>query len=226
MYLIDKTYFVKELTIPNLNEMNSPVLTDINRYIDTDVRLVLTNALGYQLFSEFDAQMVQGPTGGTLSITADTRWQNLVYGVQYTGDTGTVKWKGLLYTEGILPQSPLTSYVYVDWLSNNQTLLTGTGEKVVVAQNAINTSSTQRQTVIWNKFVEQYQGLCSNRHDYYNGRYNYDYYINSYGIRVKDYRFSKTFNGNVSLLQFLVDHPTDYPDANLFQYQIKNQLGL
>ncbi len=219
MYIIDKTYFVKELAIPNLLEPNSKTLAELNGYIDQDVRLVLTNALGYELFNEFDSQMT---SGGTLSLTADTRWQNLVYGVQYTANTQTVKWKGLVYTEGILPQSLLTSYVYVDWLSNNQTLLTGTGEKVVVAQNAINANSTQRSTKIWNSFVEQYQGIKSGfqHHNHFN------YYMNSWGIGVKDYRHSNTYNGYVSLLQFLADNPDDYPIPNLFLYQVKNQLGL
>ena len=103
-----------------------------------------------------------------------------------------------------------------NFLKENVSLLTGTGEKVLDASNAIGVNSTQRMVMSWNDFVNQYQGQCFN---YSVNRYYHD------GVLVEDY-----FTGNnieqVNLIQYLEDNQADYIDAHKKLYKVQNQLGL
>ena len=53
MYIIDESYFKRELSIPNINETLSDAKDNLQGFIDDKVRLLLQNSLGYQLFKEF-----------------------------------------------------------------------------------------------------------------------------------------------------------------------------
>ena len=196
MYLIDETYFIKELYVPNLNEMDSDTLTGLNIFIDKYARQFLRDALGNSLFLELDSFI----TDGVLGSNAPQKWKELVNGVD--------DWKGLIFTEGTYKGSILAKFVYYYWLKDAVSNITGTGEKVITATDALAVNSTQRLTNVWNSFVLDNQGV-------------YD------GCRYLDYCYFNDENDiQDSLIRFLTDKSEDYPDARMKVYAIKNQLGL
>lgn len=201
MYIIDDTYFQKELNVPNVNEMDSDTLTSLNISIDRYVRQFLQDALGYALFTELDSYI----TDGVLDSGAPQKWRYLV--------NGKDQWKGLKFEEGTYKGSILAKYVFYFWLKDAVSLLTGTGEKTITATDALAVNSTQRLTNVWNDFVVDNQGLFIPCKWYYGYT---DYY----------YNWNCGNDLNYSLIRFLSDNSEDYPGANKKVYEIKNQLGL
>jgi len=212
MYLIDQTYFTKQYNIPNLNEMDSDVFSNLEQYIDKDVRSLLRNVLGYTLFKDFDSYVVDG----ILPNTAPQKWLDFVNGKEYEINGETVKWKGIMYEEGLSKTSVLVPYIYHNWLIDNISQVTGVGEKVISAQNAVNANSNQRIVAAWNDFISMYQGdLCYKSPD--------TYFIR--GVRFTDW-LGENYNEDIPLIDFLVDNEADYPDALRVLYRKQNQLGI
>ena len=212
MYLIDQTYFTKQYNIPNLNEMDSEVLGILQEYIDKDARSIIRNALGYVLFKDFDSYVEEG----VLLATAPQRWLDFVNGKEYEKDGETVKWKGISYQEGLSKTSMLVPYVYHNWLRDNISQVTGVGEKVISAQNAVNANSNQRLVSAWNDFICMYQGeILHIRPNTYMVR----------GIRFLDW-LGENYNENIPLINFLEDNEVDYPDSLRTLYKKKNQLAI
>lgn len=213
MYLIDASYFIREIHIPNVNESNTDSGVKLDYFIDEKVRLLLsTKALGSVLFTDLNNSV----TNGILSNTAPQKWKDLVNGKTYTKDGETYVWEGLLQTKGTFKKSLLAYYTYYYWLMDNVSLVSGVGELRGESKNTVNVNSTQRLTIIWNEFVKMYQG----ENTCYNGvKYVYN------GVPVADY-YNQNSGNYVSLLQFLKDNETDYPDATLEMFEFKNQLGL
>lgn len=95
--------------------------------------------------------------------------------------------------------------------------MSGVGEVVLNAKNAININSTQRLTSVWNEFVDMYQGKQT--------KYTYSEYRRN-GIKVIDWLGNNTNDYYSSLIMFLSDNKEDYPDAPLKMYNTINQFGL
>ena len=215
MYIIDESYFKRELSIPNINETLSDAKDNLQGFIDDKVRLLLQNSLGYQLFKEFDGYI---DANGNLQVSAPQKWQNLVNGAQYTKSGKTYKWNGLIYTQGSFKKSLLADFVYCEWLDWQETVVTGTGEKVLKATNATDASSNYRKVNIWNRFLAQYQG-AEMLGDYpIMGRKHGAYYMDWIGSDVN--------SGYVPLITFLLHNATDYPNIAGKRYKIKNYFGL
>jgi hypothetical protein len=170
--------------------------------------------LGYTLFKDLDLYV---DTAGNLKSTTPTKWLNLVNGVEYTKDGKTFYFEGLLVKEGAFRKSLLANYVFYHWLYYNQSTMSGVGEVILNAKNAININSTQRMVSVWNDFIEMYQGKQS--------QYHYSEYYHR-GIKVVDWLGNNTNDYYVSLVKFISDNEEDYPDAALKLFNSKNQLGL
>jgi len=207
MYLINEANFTREISVPNLTSSQSGNAETLNLYADEKPRLLLQKALGNVLFSELDSQV----TNGILDSGADQKWKDLVNGKEYDGKV----WKGLNYDEGSFKVSLLAYYTYWFWLneldsSNYQTQ----------AKNADNINPTSNLVNVWNKFLEMYQGLNTINFPVVR-------YIN--GATFVDY-FNGGQNSNyVSLLQFLIDNPIEYPTPQLYTFELtanSNSLGL
>lgn len=54
MYIIGAHHFVRELYIPNINELQTGVDEELELFVDNKVRLCLREALGYTLFADLD----------------------------------------------------------------------------------------------------------------------------------------------------------------------------
>ncbi len=212
MYLVDETYFIKELRIPNANDGGVDVPTgddSFESWVDEYARLLLQNALGAVLFTDFDSNVTNG-----VYIPNVTKWDNLVNGVVYTKNGVSYTWKGLLFTEGTFKGSVLTPYIYCKWLEFQLSQQTGVGEARGNAINSTSVNSTHRYVTIWNQFVEFYQGKCTQTSTLS--------YVK--GIPFFDYALGNDSN-YVSLIQFLLHNDTDYPDASLKVYEFTNTFG-
>lgn len=219
MYLIDKTYFQGVLKIPNIDEMNSTALTNLEELIDSEPRLILRNCLPTEQFTNLDSYIDQ--TTGVLDPSSPQKWLNLVNGIEYTNQYGTQSiWKGLIYSEGKKKQSMLAWITYYYYLAQEVSFLSGVGEVRAEAKNAFCVNSTSRLTTTWNTFLSMYQGN-------YNPCFcGLNYELNHIGLYRWD-KWNRTIsNYEISLLQFLSENPTDYPDLKPVIYQSQNVWGI
>lgn len=216
MYIIDDTYFQGDIQIPNIDEADSKSLMELERIIDEKCRLFMYNVLGDVLFQEFDALLING----ILPTTPVTKWTKLIYGESYEIDGKQLKWDGICSEMGTAKTSLLADYVYTFFLKESNTFLSGVGEMKGESRGALMVNSTQRYVGIWNRFVKKYQSdLCGNIFDFNFRNYFFDYQF-----------FYPTYerhgNNTVSLVQYLTDHPDDFPNLSLPYFHIENQLGL
>lgn len=212
MYLIDGTYFIRENSVPNLQELNGNE-SELIQFIDEKVPSLLQMILGYVNFKDLDSQIIDG----VLDSGADQKWKDLVEGKEYVREGKTVKWNGLIYELGTFKSSLLADYVYYEWLRYNVSQITGIGEAINTAKNGINVNSNQRLVDAWNRFYTKAVGYCYNTpHVYYHN-----------GVKVIDW-FGKNNIETISLFTFLKDNETDYPDCAFIlpDNGYKNQLGL
>ena len=209
MYLIDKTYFNGILNIPNIYEVNSDELNNLNKNIDKYARLFMQEFLGVELFIDFDSHL----TGGVLNNNAPQKWKDLVNGVVYTLNDKTFKWKGLIYTEGAINTSLIANFVY--YFSYQNSINSSVGQVVVNPRNAENINPSEHLTRIWNEFIDMYQGgAVSNPKQYFHN-----------GVLFLDYYHNRE-SGFVSLLQFVTDKKDDYENINAPCLYYKNRFGL
>lgn len=210
MYIADNTYFIKKLSIPNIEEHNSSEAVELESSIDKYARQFLQNTLGNTLFSDLDTNI----TDGVLDLGAPLKWLNLVNGCDYVVGDKTYTWKGLIYEEGTFKESILAYYVYLNNYQN--TVNTRLGQVVLEGKNSMNQNPTEHIVGIHNDFVEMYQGsLCVEPSLYYSGN-----------LLVKDYGYGNINTGYVSYLQFLTDNATDYPDITAGYLKLQNSFGL
>lgn len=213
MYLIDESYFIREINVPNTSELQGNSEKTLEYFIDEKVRLLLsTKALGGTLFTEFNGYVVSG----ALPNTAPQKWKDLVNGKTYTKDGKSYIWRGLLQTDGTFKKSLLAYYTYFYWVKANVSVMAGTGESRIEAKNAVSVNSTQTLVSVWNDFVSMYQGS--------NVCYNSIKYVHN-GVMVSDY-FNENSGEYVSLIEYLTDNKTDYPNARCELFEYQNQLGL
>ena len=213
MYLIDASYFNREIAIPNVNELQGNANTELTEFIDGKVRLLLQEVLGYDLFTNLDGDIASG----VLKVNAQQRWIDLVNGATYTKNDKQYRWKGLIYTEGTFKNSLLADYVYHFWLESKLTDMTGVGEVAQASKNAVSVNSTQRLVTIWNRFVKAVNGGDSY------GRLGKKYWHN--GVPIYDYSNAEK-SMYVDLFTFLKDNQANYPDAPFACFEYKNQFGL
>lgn len=207
MYLIDKSYFTRELSIPNVNEMQTDVSDNLEMLVDEKVRLFLQLILGFELYASLDADIVNG----VLKADAAQRWKDLVNGKTYDGK----RWNGLLQEYGTYKKSLLANFVFHDWLSGNTTTVSGVGEVNIKAKNAIGVIPNQRLAAVWNGFIQMYQGTRITK---------FAEVERGHGSIYMDWTHTQT--ELVPLTTFVRDHSTEYEGALLPIYPMANSFGL
>ncbi len=87
MSLIDRTYFIGELNIPNTD---TPAIGELlDWFIEKYEEKFLTDVLGYSLYKALKA--------GLQVLPVDQKWTDLIEGVEYTDiHNKTCYWKGLV----------------------------------------------------------------------------------------------------------------------------------
>ena len=141
MATIDATYFFAELNIAQ----KSDVLLSLNMFIDEHEEKLLTGLLGYEFYKAYKA-----------GIIASTQiYKDIRDGLEYTNRSGILtKWKGLIFADGTAKKSLIANYVYWHWMENEYSVTTGSGEKKINNQNAINAESTSKKVRAWNQMVD------------------------------------------------------------------------
>ena len=212
MYIIDQTYFTRDLSIPNINEMQTEAFDNLNSFVDEYVRQLLSDALGVQIFNELDSYVIGGVFDGT---GAPQYIIDLVNGKEYVKSGTTYKWSGLISTQGVFKKSLLANYIYYKWLQSNFSTQSGVGEVTINPQNANLVNPTQKLVSVWNTFLLMYQNMNTCYPSvYYKG---HTQVIDWLGINA---------NTEVSLIQYLNDNDTDFSTAALRVYEYQNQLGI
>lgn len=208
MYIINASHFNGKLSIDNINESNNAISEEVELYVDEKVRLLLQNVLGVVLFAEFNGYVVNG----VLPNTAPQKWKDLVDGKTYTKDDKTYKWNGLIYSEGLMKKSLLADFVYHEWRTDK--LLK---DVVIDPKNATVTNQNSFLVDVWNGFLNQYQDGYS------------ECFVKANLITRDCIEIENHYKDNVSLLRFLKDKETDYPNAKLYVFPnatYSNSLGI
>jgi hypothetical protein len=110
MPLIDRSYFVGELNIPNTDRPEIQERLDL--FIETYETELLRDLLGYPLYKAF--------MNGLQGAPVDQKWTNLLEGVEYTDQSDRLtKWRGLV-------SLPLDLVNAID-ASNTITIVVGRG---------------------------------------------------------------------------------------------------
>lgn len=201
--IIDTTYFVNDLFIPNAKEVaggannNAYVLECITRV----EKSLLRNALGLSIYNELQAALpvVEG---------SEDKWKWLVNGREYDGKV----W------EGLSDQKSLIAYlVYAVFLDENSHFWTTTGTVKPAPENSENVTPAFKYATSWLRFTEKYQKGCLTE----------PYVINGYGYEYRDY-YGNNEDVEVSLYQYLRDNKELYgwDESNFKVYAEKNTFGL
>ena len=230
MYLIDETYFRRELQVPGTQEIRSEVISELEMFIDEKAREILKRSLGNVLFADFDQYV---DADGTLNSSAPQKWQNLVNGSTYTFAGTEYAWQGLTFTEGAYKVSLLAYYTFYHWLRNHTTSVGTIGEYRGEAKNVRQVSSSYRASRVYNKFVRMYQGryryqrYYGDAFGYYNNASPTTIISTEQGLRIIGYYgLDDLRDGFVSLITFLLQNDDDYPDAALRLYDLINEFGI
>lgn len=144
--LIDRTYFVGDIDIPNSDRI--PVAESIDNCIAIYEPMFLKRALGYELNKSFQAGLLEDPVA--------QKWLDLYSGVEYTNT-----YNKLDYWEGLLPPpleddtvlSPIACYVYYYFMRRNATQTSGMGEVKTTTENAVMASPGMKMQTAWNNMA-------------------------------------------------------------------------
>src|SRR5690349_3824485 len=129
MPLIDHTYFIGEINIPNTNEINVSEL--VNHFILKYEEKYLIELLGETLYTQFKEGLLLEPIPG--------EWVML---------------RNALISES--PKlSPIANYVYYYWQKDGVTQTTGIGEVVSKSENSVRVSPANKVRSAWSEMVEK-----------------------------------------------------------------------
>lgn len=161
MTLIDSSYFVGDIQLPNLDEIDNTFDDVIAKY----EKEVLTKLLGYRLYNEFIAAL------GT--ETPDAKWIDLRDGAtfqfDFCGNTIHREWNGLANEELI---SLIAYYVYYQYRNDTLGTTTSISDVIGIPENAEQINDSRKMTKAWNRGVNLY-GLAPKSFDSHSTTYNH-----------------------------------------------------
>lgn len=144
--LIDTTFFVAELEIPNPD--SAGVAERINWFINQYEPEFLQKAFNYPFYKVFaDAVYVSDPN------TIPQKYKDILNGVEYTASNGLLsKWRGLVIKATPIKKSPIANYVYNEYMRSIASQSTGIGEvNTQPTPGSIITSPGQKMARAWNE---------------------------------------------------------------------------
>jgi hypothetical protein len=168
MPLIDVTYFVGEINIPNAGTggpVDSLVLRLIGDYESKFLRLALGEALYDSFMSGLELQADGTYNKADKGVAVDTvaqKWKDLLNGASYTDSNGQKrKWKGFVRLLDGSPalESPIAHYIYFYFMKTSATQTTSMGEAQANAENAQMVSPRFKMTAAWNRMHEEVREL-------------------------------------------------------------------
>lgn len=162
MPLIDRTYFIGEVNIPNTNQV--AVQQNIDNLINKYEAELLTMLFGYKMYKDFQA--------GLLGDPIPQIWKDLRDGAEYTADDQLYKWSGLAVAgaPAIAKRSLIANYVYYWFMRKEATQSSGVGEVATKTENSNRVSPIEKQVRAWNEMVgwiqDMYAFLEAKKADY------------------------------------------------------------
>jgi hypothetical protein len=194
MSLIDSTYFVGEINIPNLSGVNSNA-TAIAQAITQYEKEILIQLLGYKLYSLLIADLT-----GEGGVPVTQIYIDLVNGAEFTHEFGgeeiTLKWEGLKNTA---KQSLIAYYTYFKYVEREVTHLSQLGIVLTDTMKGIRASSLPKMIAAWERMRELYGKMPPDYKQFYSGP-------------IKGTNLSYVFNCDASAYNFLYANKEDYPD--------------
>ena len=146
MSLINQSYFVGDIALPNLDEVSNSFQDTMDRYEEE----ILKSLLGYQLYKAFIA--------GIGEVTPDQKWIDLRDGgVEFTfdfcGETITQEWNGLINSDLV---SLISYHVYYKYRYENLSTTTSINDVMGIAENATKVNDTRKMVYAWNRVLSLY----------------------------------------------------------------------
>lgn len=170
MPLIDYTYFVGQINIPNVDK--PATLQALDTFIAENENDTMCNLLGYELFKAFQTEIA----------TQTQRMVDLRDGVEYSYGGRLYKWRGLKFLQNNTKYSLLAYYIYFMYMQNKATNTSGTGENVATTENSVAHNSIDKQVYAHNQFVRHSADL----YQFLNAKYNlYPEWQGNYWREVK-----------------------------------------
>ena len=138
MALIDVSYFVLEINIPNTGQ--ATIRDKVNGFIDKYENKILDIVLGYPLRKQF--------LNGYLLPTPDDKWLKLAEGAEYIVNDVPKEWQGILKSS-THNESLIALYVYYWYMRDSHTTTTNSGEKANKVENSDSTTASWKMSRAW-----------------------------------------------------------------------------
>jgi hypothetical protein len=142
--MIDTSYFIQDISIPNLDKVTNSITTAISRY----EKEILINLLGYELYNEFVTELAGSPAQKWLDLRDGADFE-----LEFNGRTYSLHWNGLVNDDKV---SLISYYVYYKYRENNITVTTGVGEARGKAENSVIVDDIPKMVNAWNSMVDLY----------------------------------------------------------------------
>lgn len=143
MSIIDNTYFIGELDVPEASKSAFTTVW-INRYENEYLKKVLGTSFALEFIS-------------ALSGTPATKWTDLRDGKTYTVGTKTYEWIG--FKDTVTHLSPIANYIYAMWQLNHYTRTDSSGESIAAVQNSLNADPIGKVNQAWTRMKEWHSQL-------------------------------------------------------------------
>lgn len=148
--IIDATYFVRKINIPNvdatLNPRNAPILERLNSFISQYEPECLTKILGYNLYN-------------LAKVEDSQRMSDLLNGAEFTDVDGVFrKWNGLKYSPNM---SLIAQYVYYKFQEDSATQTTGVSTSTNNTEGGTSVSPQYKMIDAWNCFSRETKDMVS-----------------------------------------------------------------
>lgn len=216
MSLIDKSYFVGEIALPNLEK----VINTFNSSLDKYEGEILTDLLGYELYKEFKEALAAAPV-----IPLPQKFVDLRDGVEFTFDYNgkdiTVKWNGLVNAE---KESLIAYYTYYKIRQKELSITTSVNEARGKLENSESVNEARKMLNAWRRMLQLYGSVQYSESGvkYGNVWYGHDYFYFDKYDPVYD-----TFNDLPSAFNFLnTFREADYPNWLFSPHRDMNEFGL
>lgn len=149
--LIDASYFVGELNIPNTDKVD--VGENLSWLIEKYEPVFLEKLMG-----AFSSVFLDGISD---EDAAEQRFKDILYGKGFTNGSNYKRWWGLKSKDSppltLYKQSVIASYVYWFCMDKEISLSSGVGEVKANAENATPITPQAKMARAWNELYEQVQ---------------------------------------------------------------------
>ena len=157
--IIDNSYFTGKLEIPNLS--NDDQYINNNATLDQTILeyefQYLKAALGFKV-----AKDVINAVGANGQITGSQKYKDLIDGLN--------DWIGLRYEINGVKYSQIANYVYCQYLLENQTQLTESGNSLAQFEKGSVLSSWNKFNIAWQAMIKERQTYDCDYHYLYDNR--------------------------------------------------------